>query len=478
MGAQKQGAPKGAQKQGAPKGAQKQSAHNPGQRRGGQPLTDLPPISEDQFQDMMNVCMPVSVSAPADGGVAVAVSGGADSMALCLLAFAWAKTQNRPFMALTVDHGIRPAAKTEARQVQQWLIERGIPHQTLTVIDAAPSSNLQAWARDARYTLMENWCAAHQVSVLLLAHHLEDQAETLLLRLGRGSGVDGLSAMATQVAPRFEAGPWRVRPLLDVPKGRLTKTLQHAAQDWIEDPTNQDTKYARNRLRRMSQSLADIGLTPQRLAKTAKTLRRTKEALDDAARHLRDRALRIDDAGYCQMTVSAYRKAPEEVQLRLLGRLLAALGGQAFSPRVEQLESLLRAILGDGLGGGRTLSGCRIVPVGGQGDVVLICRESRSVADIIELEVGKPTNWDRRYRLRVSAGDQVGHLTVGRLGANGWTAIRKIAPNLLKQVPRMAGINLPAVRQDDELVAVPGLGFAAEGTEITVYIEFIAFRRL
>jgi tRNA(Ile)-lysidine synthase len=454
-------------------GVQKQGAHNSKQRQDGQPLTDSAPISEDQFQDMMDVSMPSSM----DGGVAVAVSGGADSMALCLLVFAWAKTHNLSFMALTVDHGIRPAAQTEAKQVQQWLSDRDIPHQTLTATDVAPQSNLQAWARDVRYSLMEDWCAAHQVGALLLAHHLEDQAETLLLRLGRGSGVDGLSAMATQVAPRFESGPWRVRPLLDVPKARLLETLKHAGQDWIEDPTNQDTKYARNRLRRMSQSLAEIGLTPQRLAKTAKTMRRTKEALDDAARRLREQALRIDEVGYCLLSVPAFSRAPEDVQLRLLGRLLAALGGQAFSPREERLQSMLAAILDNGLGGGRTLSGCRVVPENEQSDVVMICRESRSVADAIDLAVDKPTNWDRRYRLRVS-GDQAGRLTVGRLSADGWAMIRKISPELLKQSPRMAGINLPAVRRNDELVAVPGLGFTTEGTEITVDIEFIALRRL
>jgi tRNA(Ile)-lysidine synthase len=454
-------------------GAQKQGAHKPQHGNDGQPRTAPAPVSTDQFHDLMLASLPQSV----DGPIAVAVSGGADSMALCLLAADWAKALGRPLTALTVDHGIRPTAGAEALQVQDWLADRDIEHQTLTVADAAPQSNLQAWAREARYALMEDWCAAHQAQALLLAHHLEDQAETLMLRLGRGSGVDGLSAMASQIAPRFEGGPWRIRPLLDVPKARLLDTLDLASQDWIEDPTNQDTRYARNRLRQMRQSLSDIGLTPQRLAKTAKTMRRAKEALDDATQHLKDRALQVHETGYCTLDMAAFRTVPDDVQLRLLGRLLAAFGGQEYGPRAGRLEALLVCILEGNLGGGRTLSGCRIVPDKGQFDRIVICRESRSVADTINLNAGKPCNWDRRYRVCVHE-PHADQLTIGRLGAGGWSAIRKIDQSLLKNTPRMAGINVPALRRGDELVCVPTLDYRAEGADIAVDIEFTALRRL
>ncbi len=181
--------------------------------------------------------------APA-GPLAVAVSGGADSMALLCLAARWGK---RPLTALTVDHGLRAESAEEARRVKGWAEAQGVPHVTLAWRGEKPKANLQAAARAARYGLLAQWCRDARVEGLLLAHTLDDQAETVLLRLARGSGVNGLAAMAPATRLR---GVTLLRPLLGISRARIVATLEALRQPWIEDPSNEDTRFARVRLRK------------------------------------------------------------------------------------------------------------------------------------------------------------------------------------------------------------------------------------
>ncbi|HLU65659.1 MAG TPA: tRNA lysidine(34) synthetase TilS, partial [Kofleriaceae bacterium] len=167
--------------------------------------------------------------------LAVAVSGGPDSLCLCLLAHGWAKARGGEVSALTVDHGLRPTSADEARQVAAWLGPRGIDHHVLRWTGAKPATAIQEAAREARYRLLGDWCRAAGVLHLLLAHHLDDQAETVAFRRARGSGPEGLAGMP---AVRELAGLRLLRPLLGVPKARLVATLEAAGQAWLEDPSN------------------------------------------------------------------------------------------------------------------------------------------------------------------------------------------------------------------------------------------------
>ena len=162
--------------------------------------------------------------------LAVAVSGGADSLALCLLADRWARARGGAVAALTVDHGLRPAAAAEAQRVAAWLAPLGIAHRTLVWRPAPGTRNLQAAARDARYGLLEAWCRTAGCLHLLTAHHREDQAETFLLRLARGSGLDGLAAIA---GVRETAHCRVLRPLLAVPRERLVAGMRERGQEWL-----------------------------------------------------------------------------------------------------------------------------------------------------------------------------------------------------------------------------------------------------
>ena len=390
--------------------------------------------------------------------LAVGVSGGADSLALTLLAADWARRRGGTVTALTVDHKLRPEAAAEARQVGSWLAGRSIAHRRLAWRGTKPRHNIQAVARAARYGLLADWCRRQGVLHLLLAHHLDDQAETLLLRLGRGSGLDGLAA----IAPVAELADLRLlRPLLGVSHLRLVATLEAMEQPWIEDPSNRDPAHARVRLRALRPALAAEGLTAERLAATAHRLGRARAAVESAVGALLVRAATLDPAGYCRLDPAALAAAPEEIALRALGRALATVTGGAYGPRLDGLERLLAAIASGGLGGGRTLAGCRVVPRQGG---ILICREPADIVDARWLEPGRPVLWDGRFQVALGRNAARGRLRLAKLGQAGWAEIAALLTAVQqKAVPPAVRPSLPALRRAGRLVAVPHLGYVLSG---------------
>jgi tRNA(Ile)-lysidine synthase len=379
----------------------------------------------------------------------VAVSGGADSLALALLAQEWAAARGGSVTALTVDHRLRQASAAEAVQVGAWLAARGIAHHVLVREGPRPARGVQAAARAARYRLLEAWCAEQGVLHLLLAHHRDDQAETLLLRLARGSGLDGLAGMA----PAVEHAACRVlRPLLGVPRDRLVATLDAADQPWIEDPSNQDPAFARTRLRQAAMPLAAAGLTGERLAATASRLARSRAALESVVAALLARAAMLHPAGFARLDAAALAAAPAETGLRALAALLALVGGGGYPPRLARLERLHGELMA-GLRGGRTLGGCRILPRRGG---VLVCREPAAVAPPMPVAPGATAVWDGRFRLCLPAGAPAG-LTIGALGA---ARIEGAAA-----LPAVVRPSLPALGDDKGVVAVPALRYVRAGLD-------------
>ena len=195
--------------------------------------------------------------------VGVGVSGGPDSLALCLLLDRWTRDRGGSVLALTVDHGLRAAAAGEAAAVGAFCAARGIPHRVLRVAGPAPDAGLQAWARRARHALLEAACEAEGILHLALAHHADDQGETLLLRLARGSGPDGLAGMG---ALRETGAVRLVRPLLGVPRAALAAVCAEAGVGGVADPSNDDPRFARARLRAVSRSGGSTFTTTSRLS--------------------------------------------------------------------------------------------------------------------------------------------------------------------------------------------------------------------
>ena len=386
--------------------------------------------------------------------LAVAVSGGADSLALALLAADWARMRGGEAVAVTVDHGLRPDSATEAAQVGAWLGGLGIAHHILTWSGPKPNSDLQAAARDARYGLLGAFCAKAGLLHLLLAHHREDQAETLLLRLGRGSGLDGLAGMAPE---RVTSWGRLLRPLLTTGRDALRATLTERGQDWIEDPSNRNPDFARVRLRRLMPNLAEEGMTPERLAATAKRMGRARAALEASVAEAAARFVTMAPAGYALCQSSGFATMPEEIALRLLSRLILVVGGGVHGARLERLERLLSE-LRHGLTGARTLGGCSLVP---SEDGVLICREAARMVPPVALIPGQTMRWDGRFVVEV-AEDAPPGLFLGGLGGLGWRRLCRMAKGeRLTPLPSCVRPTLPALFDEDGVSAVPHLGYKA-----------------
>jgi tRNA(Ile)-lysidine synthase len=405
--------------------------------------------------------------------LAVAVSGGSDSMALTLLAADWARRCGGEITAITVDHGLRPEAAAEARQVGRWLRARGIAHRILRWRPPAGAlaGGVQAAARAARYGLLADWCRRHGVLHLALAHQQEDQAETLLLRLARGSGLDGLAAMAP-VAER--AGIRLIRPLLPVTRARLRATLAVTAQPWIDDPSNDDPAHARIRMRRLLPTLAAEGLDTARLAATAMHLGRTRAAIEDGVADLLAAAALIHPAGYVRLDPAAMKVAPAELSLRALAHCLMAVGGSEYVPRLDRLERLHRKLRAGALAGGATLAGCLVVPRRG---TLLICREPAMAVEEVVIAPGATVLWDGRFQITrppAGPGRRAARLVVRRLGGEGWAALAARNPGLRGHaIPPAVRPSLPALWSAHGIVAVPHLDIPQTRTHMTITAAFL-----
>jgi tRNA(Ile)-lysidine synthase len=421
------------------------------------PMPTHPPLSADEFA----ACMARLGPFEARPAVAVAVSGGADSLALALLAAEWAGGRGGEAVALTVDHRLRPDSGDEAARVAAWLQGRGIRHHILRWDGPKPDSDLQAAARTARYRLLGEWCARHGLLHLLLAHHRGDQAETVLLRLGRGSGVEGLAAMTM-----VQGTAWGrlLRPLLDTPGERLAATLSSRGQAWVEDPSNRNAAFARVRLRQLAPVLAAEGITVERLAATARRMGRARAALERSVAELAARTVMFHPAGFARVGAKAFAAAPDEVGLRLLARLVLAVGGGEYTPRLERLERLYREVRG-GLPAARTLAGCRVVP---QGAGLLVCREPAKVAAPVALVPGALLCWDGRFRVEVAADAPTG-LMLGALGPRGWSrVVAAMKPHRPPPLPAAIRPTLPVLFGEDGISAVPYVGYNVDTVRATL----------
>jgi tRNA(Ile)-lysidine synthase len=292
-------------------------------------------------------------SAPA---LILAVSGGPDSTALLVLAARWraALKKGPALFAVTIDHGLRPESAREARAVKRLAARLGVRHRTLHWTGRKPTTGLQEEARRVRYRLLAAAARGAGAHHVLTAHTLDDQAETVLLRMARGSGLTGLGAMARE-SPLFLPGAAGqaderteivlVRPLLEQPKARLIATLAAMGITFADDPSNRDPRFTRPRLRALMPVLADEGLDARRLALLADRLRRADATIECAV----DAAILSvsvggwDEQGPVVLDADKFARLPAEVALRLLGRAIARTGDEG-TLQLGKLEALYQAV--------------------------------------------------------------------------------------------------------------------------------------
>src|ERR1700676_106719 len=281
--------------------------------------------------------------------IVLAVSGGPDSLALMWLAVRWrsALARGPRLVGVTVDHGLRAESAAEARAVKRLARSLELPHRTMRWTGAKPKTGVPAAARAARYGLLARAARESGATHILTAHTRDDQAETLLMRLLRGSGIAGLAAMAP-VTER--EGVLLARPFLNVSKSQLIATLRKAKVAFADDPTNRDTNFTRPRIRAVMPLLAAEGGDARNLARLASRLARANAAIeilvDGAERYLALKTLEAKtfDAkapGAAIFEAKAFAAMPEEIRLRLLLRAIDRFGheGPAELGKVEAMLS-------------------------------------------------------------------------------------------------------------------------------------------
>lgn len=394
----------------------------------------------------------------------IALSGGGDSTALMHLAHEWAARTGTPeglgtrrLMAATVDHGLRPEARAEALAAGRAAQALGIPHQVLEWRRVGVGGNLMAQARQARLQLLSDWARAQGLDGVLLGHNLDDQAETLLMRLGRGAGVDGLSGMAVR---RRAMGVLWLRPMLEVGRDALRDWLGARGISWVDDPSNDNSDYDRVRLRK---AFAGLGLPAEGFASAAANLAQAQEALQIFADHACQGAL--TRAGSLQLPLPAFAAAPFEIRRRILVAGLRWISGAPYAPRRENLQNALAAIEAERR---TTLDGVILTPAKGW---LHFWREP-AMAQRCSLEVLAGSDhliWDDRWRLTgLRAGQTVSALGYPALSGVDW---------------RQAGLSFdeaaasPAVRVQGEIIAAPAI-FPALGLRACPIRDHAQFRAL
>ncbi len=474
--------------------------------------------------------------------LALCVSGGADSMALMHLVAEWAAAGNHagsssfsrpyrpagrrdprpvlmpsvnwlegidsrqeleqaggpaPIVVLTVDHGLRPEAADEAAFVAEEAAKFGFPHQILKADEPPPETGIQEWARNLRHRQIlelldaEAWrlvdlgiaSGGRFTRQIVMAHHLDDQAETVLMRLARGSGLRGLGGMSSQqllrVSPRSNR-PYTIevpvrRPLISTPKSRLMRTLTADEKTWIEDPSNKDGGFERVRIRKALVVLAELGICADKLGLSARRLRDAEQSMHSFETHWERKILHWHHGLLCEIISPVFDSRGTCAAVRLLQYVLRSFGGSARPAELSQVERLRdRLVSVKEPFAGATLGGCRIELDGtfGDGRVVVYREGNGNGLERLPLVAGQSVEWDGgRFRVEAS-GEAKEVAEVGALGTEGWARVKREVDGLDEMKLKAAAMaTLPAIWREDELVSVPFLNELLQRSETPSKVE-------
>ncbi|PAK78539.1 tRNA lysidine(34) synthetase TilS [Acetobacter fabarum] len=400
------------------------------------PVFSDQPVPPQWFAALLDTLGPWGADAPGSPPVALAVSGGGDSLALAWLARRW----RRNLLALVVDHGLRPESGAEARLTVERLHAMDVPARLITLTDLTKGPAMAARARKARYARMVQACQQAGCVDLLLGHQADDQAETAWMRSNAGSGPDGLAAMGwISHTPDVRL----VRPLLGVSRVALRQTLRAAGLAWVDDPSNQDLRAERVRVRF---ALQDNGLSEQFwcLAMDAGAQRMTRERAQAMA-------LAQTCAFYPHGWVGLGQNLPEAATL---SGLIRTVGAQQYPPAPAAVARLCKN------GGAGTLAGTQLAR---WRDEWFLIRELAGVSAPVAASPG--VVWDGRFVLHAPSA----LLRCGvYVGAAGYGLARKIRAGW----PALFCAGLPALWWQGQRVAVPHLGWCSTADWADVFFEF------
>lgn len=275
--------------------------------------------------------------------IAVAISGGADSLALTLLLKDFCAAKKIELIAATVDHKMRDSSSKEALQLGKILAKEKISHKILTItIRKAPQKNIEASLREARYDLLYNFCLKEKIEFLFLGHHVGDAAENFLIRLFRGSGLDGLSTIAE--VSNFKKIKL-VRPLLDFDKDQLKNFLKEKKIKWFEDESNQDEKFLRNKIRNFLETFPEKNLIQTRIKSASDEIAKTRDFFDELLLREAKKILKFNRQGFCFLNLKKLQKTDEKFALKILALMAMEVSQQNYKPRLKELKIFYEYLL-------------------------------------------------------------------------------------------------------------------------------------
>lgn len=403
----------------------------------------LNPVALDEFETLLYGTGFSPLISPQNLKVAVAVSGGADSLALTLLLSQWVQKKGGEFVALTVDHGLRTSSAQEAQGLHDLLTSQGIQHHILTWYGDKPRSSLQEKARAKRYELLKTWCLERGYGFLFLGHHQGDQSETYCMRLRQKSGLLGLACMQPLVKQQCIT---IVRPFLTLPKTRLQETLKALNREWIEDPSNQNVDFERVFWRHvLKDSFLDLTL-----------FQGVRKAYEGWIKRYLTHHGDLFDSGYVRLKKKSFDALPQDFQGILLSFLLQAYGVGRYPLSSRSLWGILEKMKSPRFSA-TTAQGIKISK---HKDHFLIIREYRAIQDERPL-LGQPFIWDKRFLIRPQ------HTLKGVIkcvGEKGWLHLLKDNPDLKKiDIPRAVLWSLPSVWSEDGRHIHPTFNGIVEG---------------
>lgn len=401
------------------------------------------PLTSAEFDDLMTICGPFQEQPR----FAVAVSGGPDSVALLFLLHDWVKQRDGIFHAITIDHQLRPESGIEAAKVKEWCAQSSISHSTLIwKKDSNPKSAVHQQARIARYELLCGECKQHKINYLFLGHHADDQAETVLMRIIKGSGIDGLSGMPKS---RMFDGIKILRPFLPLAKQRLVDTCHSNTWGYFNDPSNDSAAYLRGRLRQLAAPLAQEGMTTASLYELGRSAGLARAALEASTNQWLHEHATVFPLGIIHIERNAWSQLDGELQRRTLIRILLCMSGEDYAPKMASVEYLVQSLHQCDTHH-QTLSGCHIVV---QFGVIKFFREHACVSD--NRQAAPNMVWDNRFQISIHPSLLNKDLAIVPLGDISRDALEKMGYKQVADCPALHRATLPALYVDNQLHSVP-----------------------
>ena len=376
--------------------------------------------------------------------IALAVSGGRDSMALMYLVYRWKAhlALNIEIEVLTVNHNLRKAAEDECGFVQKIAKNYGFKHKVLIWEHEHVETSIQEKARKARYQLMLDYVREENIDTILTAHTSDDNIETFIMRLAKGSGLNGLKSI-NEI--RHEDRIQIQRPLLSLSRSLTTEILRSTGNEWVDDPTNDDESFERVKIRNNISSLSSFNISSGNLTKTIQRLARAHESISFFTDLLSQELVELNELGYADVNFDKLRNYPKEIILRVFAKALTDINGGTVS--LSSLEAVFTELIKTERC--KTLNGCQIIP---QKNKYVIVRENRGISPV-EIKINERISWDGRFDVYLKSCDNT-NIVIDQIG-NADDLRTMIDGTSFQSMPKYVLRTLPGGFIKDKLVLLP-----------------------